>query len=82
MRLLVLGGTKFLGRPVVEAALARGNEVTLFNRGRANPELFPEAEKIRGDREQDLSALRGRRWDCAAASTATSMSRASPSTPT
>ena len=63
MRLLVLGGTKFLGRPVVEAALASGNEVTLFNRGRTNPELFPEAEKIRGDREQDLSALRGRRWD-------------------
>jgi 2'-hydroxyisoflavone reductase len=65
MRLLVLGGTKFLGRPVVETALARGHDVTLFNRGRTNPELFPEAELIRGDREQDLSALRGRSWDAA-----------------
>jgi 2'-hydroxyisoflavone reductase len=63
MRLLVLGGTKFLGRPVVETALEHGHEVTLFNRGRTNPELFPEAERIRGDREQDLSPLRGRRWD-------------------
>jgi 2'-hydroxyisoflavone reductase len=65
MRLLVLGGTKFLGRAVVETALARGHEVTLFTRGRTNPELFPEAQKLRGDREQDLSALRGRHWDAA-----------------
>ena len=65
MRLLVLGGTKFLGRPVVETALERGHDVTLFNRGRTNPELFPEAEKIRGDREQELNALRERRWDAA-----------------
>jgi 2'-hydroxyisoflavone reductase len=63
MRLLVLGGTKFLGRAAVEAALARGDEVTLFNRGETNPELFPEAEKIRGDRTGDLSELRGREWD-------------------
>jgi 2'-hydroxyisoflavone reductase len=63
MRLLVLGGTKFLGRAVVEAAFARGDEVTLFNRGRTNPELFPEVEKLRGDRDADLSALEGRTWD-------------------
>jgi 2'-hydroxyisoflavone reductase len=63
MRLLVLGGTIFLGRHVVEAALRLGHEVTLFNRGRHNPELFPDAEKLRGDREGDLAALRGRRWD-------------------
>ena len=63
MRLLVLGGTKFLGRAAVEAALARGHEVTLFNRGETNPELFPEAEKLRGDRGQDLSALEGGTWD-------------------
>ena len=63
MRLLVLGGTKFLGRAAVEAALARGHEVTLFNRGETNPELFPEAEKLRGDRTADLSALDGREWD-------------------
>ncbi len=63
MRLLVLGGTKFLGRAAVEVALARGHEVTLFNRGETNPELFPEAEKLRGDRTADLSALDGREWD-------------------
>ena len=59
----MLGGTKFLGRATVEAALARGHEVTLFNRGRTNPDLFPEAEKLHGDREHDLSALEGREWD-------------------
>ena len=63
MRLLVLGGTKFLGRAAVETALARGHEVTLFNRGETNPELFPEAEKLRGDRTQDLEVLSGREWD-------------------
>ena len=63
MRLLILGGTKFLGRATTESALARGHEVTLFNRGETNPDLFPEAEKIHGDREEDLSALSGRSWD-------------------
>lgn len=63
MKLLVLGGTKFLGRHVVEAALARGDEVTLFNRGQHNAELFPEVEKLRGDRDGGLDILRGRRWD-------------------
>ena len=63
MRLLVLGGTKFLGRAVVEAALARGDEVTLFNRGQTGTELFPEVEKLRGDRDGDLAALEGREWD-------------------
>jgi 2'-hydroxyisoflavone reductase len=66
MRLLVLGGTKFLGRAVVEAALERGHEVTLFNRGETNPELFPETEKLRGDRDGDLGALEGRSWDAVA----------------
>ena len=63
MRLLVLGGTKFLGRAAVETALARGHEVTLFNRGETNPELFPEAEKLRGDRTEGLGVLKGREWD-------------------
>jgi 2'-hydroxyisoflavone reductase len=53
MKLLILGGTQFLGRAVVEAALERGDEVTLFNRGHTNPELFPEVEKVRGDRADD-----------------------------
>jgi 2'-hydroxyisoflavone reductase len=63
MRILVLGGTKFLGRHTVEAALARGHDVTLFNRGQTNPELFPEAEKLHGDRDGDLGALAGREFD-------------------
>jgi len=63
VKLLVLGGTKFLGRATVESALARGHEVTLFNRGQTNPGLFPEAEKLHGDREHDLAALDGRTWD-------------------
>ena len=65
MKLLVLGGTGFLGRHLVEAALARAHDVTLFNRGKTDPELFPEAERLRGDREGGLDALRGRRWDAA-----------------
>ncbi len=63
MKLLILGGTAFLGRHLVEAALARGHIVTLFNRGQTNPDLFPEAEKLRGKRDGDLTALQGRRWD-------------------
>jgi 2'-hydroxyisoflavone reductase len=65
MKLLILGGSVFLGRHLVEAALARGHEVTLFNRGRHNPDLFPDVEKLRGDRDGDLSALQGRTWDAA-----------------
>ena len=46
MRILVLGGTQFLGRHTVEAALARGHDVTMFNRGQTRPELFPDVEKL------------------------------------
>jgi 2'-hydroxyisoflavone reductase len=63
MQLLVLGGTKFLGRHVVDAALARGDEVTIFTRGQTNPELFPEVEHLTGDRDGGLDALAGRSWD-------------------
>lgn len=63
MRILVLGGTKFLGRAFVDAALARGHDLTLFNRGETNTELFPEVEKLRGDRTGDLAALEGRTFD-------------------
>jgi len=65
VRLLILGGTLFLGRHLTEAALERGHTVTLFNRGRHNANLFPQAEKLRGDRDDDLTALEGRRWDAA-----------------
>jgi 2'-hydroxyisoflavone reductase len=63
MRTLILGGTAFLGRHVAEAALARGHELTLFTRGLHGADLYPDAEHLRGDRTQDVSALRGRRWD-------------------
>jgi 2'-hydroxyisoflavone reductase len=63
VKLLILGGTVFLGRHLVEAALARAHEITIFNRGLNNPDLFPEVERLRGDRDGDLRALEGRRWD-------------------
>jgi 2'-hydroxyisoflavone reductase len=66
MRLLVLGGTGFVGRHIVELALGRGDEVTLFNRGRSAPDLFAQAELRRGDRGGDLHALDdGSTWDAA-----------------
>ena len=63
MKLLVLGGTKFVGRHLVLAAQAAGAEVTLFNRGRTNAGIFADLEHITGDRDGDLSGLKGRSWD-------------------
>ncbi|EFH89539.1 NAD-dependent epimerase/dehydratase family protein [Ktedonobacter racemifer] len=63
MKLLLLGGTAFLGRHIVESALARGHEVTIFHRGKTRPGLFPQVEEILGDREHDLHLLAGRKWD-------------------
>lgn len=78
LKLLVLGGTRFLGPAIVDHALARGHQVTLFNRGKSNPEMYPELEKLRGNRGShanpqlgqkaapvDLESLKGRRWDAA-----------------
>ena len=63
MRILVIGGTQFVGRHAVESLLAAGDEVTLFHRGRTNPGLFPDAEHRMGDRDRDLSALDEGEWD-------------------
>lgn len=63
MNILILGGTRFLGRHLVNSALARGHAVTLFNRGQSNPGLYSQLETILGDREKDLNLLAGRRWD-------------------
>ncbi|MFH1143569.1 MAG: NAD-dependent epimerase/dehydratase family protein [Candidatus Eisenbacteria bacterium] len=63
MRLLILGGTVFLGRHVAAAAIQAGHELTLFNRGLHNPDLFPQARKLRGDRDADMRALTGGEWD-------------------
>jgi 2'-hydroxyisoflavone reductase len=65
MDILILGGTVFLGRAIVEEALSHGHKVTLFNRGKSNPDLFPGVENLIGDRDNDISALEGRRWDLA-----------------
>ena len=67
LKVLMLGGTGFLGPTIVRAFLDRGHQMTLFNRGRANPHLFTFLERLRGDREDPqgpgLGALRGRTWD-------------------
>lgn len=64
LKILILGGTGFLGPAIINAARPRGHTLTLFNRGKTNPHLFPELEKLRGDRKtKDLSSLAGRDWD-------------------
>ena len=63
--LLILGGTRFLGRHLAEQALARGHRVTLLHRGRSGPGLFPQAEPRIADRDGDLSALDAGTWDAA-----------------
>jgi 2'-hydroxyisoflavone reductase len=63
VRILVLGGTRFVGRAIVDAALGRGDIVTLFNRGKSNPGLFPGVETVTGDRTVDLAPLDGREFD-------------------
>jgi nucleoside-diphosphate-sugar epimerase len=65
MRLLILGGTVFLGRHVAAEALRRGHDVSLLHRGRHGADLFPEAEHLLADRGGDLALLAGRRWDAA-----------------
>lgn len=63
MDLLLIGGPRFLGRALIDAALAAGHRVTMFNRGKTNPGSYPEVERLLGDRDGELEALRGRRWD-------------------
>lgn len=63
MKLLILGGTHFLGRHIVDSALARGHRVTTFTRGEHDDVLPTGVERLTGDRDGDLTALEGRRWD-------------------
>lgn len=66
-KILILGGTGFLGPATIEIAQARGHQVTMFNRGRTRPDLFPGVEKLHGDRDpkkgEGLKELEGRHWD-------------------
>jgi len=63
LKILVLGGTGFIGPHVVRRALERGHQVTLFNRGRSSTELFPDVEKLVGDRDGGLDAMKSGHWD-------------------
>ena len=63
MRILLLGGTRFVGRHLVQEALARGHSITLFNRGKTNLGLFPNVETRIGDRDGGLKALEEGTWD-------------------
>ncbi|GGL32957.1 NAD-dependent epimerase/dehydratase family protein [Planomonospora parontospora] len=63
MRILIIGGTRFVGRHITEAALAAGHDVSLLHRGRTGPGLFPEAEHLLADRDTGLAVLDGREWD-------------------
>jgi 2'-hydroxyisoflavone reductase len=63
MKLLILGGTRFLGRHLAEVAVGVGHGVTLFHRGQTNPGLLAGVEEIFGDRDGGLGALRGHCWD-------------------
>lgn len=63
MRILVVGGTSFVGRHIVEEAMLKGHDVTLFNRGKSNPELFSELPRITGDRRYDAKKLQNEKWD-------------------
>src|SRR5262245_29655243 len=61
--ILILGGTGFLGPHIVDAARAQGHTLTLFNRGKTHPGMFPDIEQLHGDRDGHLEALAGRKWD-------------------
>jgi 2'-hydroxyisoflavone reductase len=63
MKILIIGGTKFLGRHLVNAALQNNHKVTLFNRGKFSQEEFENVEQLQGDRKSDLGKLAARRWD-------------------
>ena len=63
MRILVVGGTRFVGRHIVDAALAAEHDVTLLHRGRSGDDLFPEAEHLHADRDGDLALLARREFD-------------------
>ncbi len=63
MDILIIGGSNFVGYHVSDAALQHGHKITLFNRGKSNPDVFPQAEHLTGDRDGDLAPLMGRQWD-------------------
>ena len=63
LRLLILGGTRFIGLHMTSLALKRGHQLTFFNRGKTHTDRFPEIERIKGDRNGEIDRLKGREWD-------------------
>src|SRR5262245_3543399 len=63
VKVLILGGTGFIGPHFVRMCRDGGHTVTLFNRGKSNPRLFPDVETLTGDRDGQVEALKGRDWD-------------------
>jgi 2'-hydroxyisoflavone reductase len=61
--ILILGGTGFIGPHEINYAKARGHNITMFNRGKTAPGMFPDVESLIGDRDDQLDALKGRDWD-------------------
>ncbi len=61
--ILILGGTGFIGPHEINYARARGHRITMFNRGKTAPGMFPDVETLIGDRDNQLDALKGRDWD-------------------
>ena len=63
MKILILGGTRFIGLHMTALALERGHTLTFFNRGKTNADRFPDIERITGDRDGQIDGLKGRQWD-------------------
>src|SRR5688572_13411720 len=63
LKILILGGTRFIGLHMTALALARGHQLTFFNRGKTHTDRYPEIERIKGDRNGELDGLKGRIWD-------------------
>jgi 2'-hydroxyisoflavone reductase len=63
LRILILGGTRFIGLHMTALALTRGHTLTFFNRGKTKTDRYPEVERIKGDRNGEIEGLKGREWD-------------------
>jgi 2'-hydroxyisoflavone reductase len=63
MRILFIGGTRFVGLAIAQCAASRGHEVTIFNRGKTLAEIQGHVTYINGDRDSDLSGLKNGEWD-------------------
>jgi 2'-hydroxyisoflavone reductase len=65
VKILIIGGTQFVGRAIADAAIRAGHDVTLFHRGKTNPEILPKARHVLGDRDGEMDRLAGQQWDWA-----------------